>query len=315
MLVTLVVQLALPLGMLLWVGLGRHASHASWLLALLILGSLIVLLHVAGLWLVLPWYLPATYGLLGLAASTFSWRRVRHCPRWPDSVAARVGAVLRAVVATVGVAAAVYAGVGRRAPADTTDLVFPLHQGTYLVANGGRTELLNAHLMTLEGERFRAYRGQSYGVDIVRIDRMGRRARGLQPSAPAEYTIFGDSVFAPCAGRVVQATDALPDQPVPVVDRAHMAGNHVLLQCGAAWVLLGHLQLGSVRVARGELVLAGAQIGRVGNTGNTGNTSEPHLHVHAQRPGTASMPLGGDPLSIRFGGRYLARNDRVTSAQ
>lgn len=280
------------------------------MLALVVAGSLVLVLHVAGLWLMLPWYLPAVYGLLLVPAALRSLQRVRARARWPLGAREWLGTAVRGAAATLAVASALYACAGRRAPAGAVDVAFPLRQGTYLVVNGGNAELLNAHLMTLTAERFRAYRGQSHGVDLVRVDRWGRRAHGPRPRDPREYTIFGDSVFAPCAGQVVRAADGLADQPVPRVDRAHMAGNHVLLDCGTAWVLLGHLQEGSVRVRTGETVRAGAPLGRVGNTGNT---SEPHLHVHAQRPGTDSMPLGGDPLAIRLDGRYLVRNARVTA--
>jgi murein DD-endopeptidase MepM/ murein hydrolase activator NlpD len=58
----------------------------------------------------------------------------------------------------------------------------------------------------------------------------------------------------------------------------------------------------------GSAVAVGDWLGSVGNSGNTG---EPHLHVHAQRPGPEGTPLGGDPLPILFYGRYLVRNDRV----
>lgn len=304
-------QLLLPSVLLLWLALRRHPSRAAWTLAVVLTAAVVVLLGVAGLWLLLPWYLPAAYGLLLIPAAAHSSRRVRPHARWPHGAGGWAGAALRAAVAVLAVGTAAYASSGRRAPAAAVDVALPLHGGTYLVVNGGGVELLNAHLMTLAGERFRAFRGQSYGVDVVRVDALGRRARALQPRDPAAYAIFGDSVFAPCPGRVVRAADGLPDQPVPEVDRAHMAGNHVLLECGTAWVLLGHLQQGSVRVRTGATVPTGALLGRVGNTGNTG---EPHLHVHAQRPGTAAMPLGGEPLPIRFGGRYPVRNARFTGA-
>ena len=87
-----------------------------------------------------------------------------------------------------------------------------------------------------------------------------------------------------------------------------MAGNHVILECGLVWIVLGHLQQGTVAVHVGEITEVGHVIGRVGNSGNTG---EPHLHVHAQRPGSAIAPLSGDPVPIRLDGRYLVRNDRV----
>jgi hypothetical protein len=82
----------------------------------------------------------------------------------------------------------------------------------------------------------------------------------------------------------------------------------VILQCGSTWVVLGHLQKGSVQVAAGQHLDQGQRLGRVGNTGNTG---EPHLHIRAQRPGTADAPLSGSPLPIRFGDRYPVRNARI----
>ena len=41
--------------------------------------------------------------------------------------------------------------------------------------------------------------------------------------------------------------------------------------------------------------------------------ADPHLHVHARRPGSTTAPLSGEPVPIRLGGRYLVRNDRVYS--
>ena len=40
-----------------------------------------------------------------------------------------------------------------------------------------------------------------------------------------------------------------------------------------------------------------------------GNTSEPHLHIHAQRPAESGDFLSGEPLPITLNGRFLARND------
>ena len=145
-------------------------------------------------------------------------------------------------------------------------------------------------------------------MDLVKLNAWGLRAGGLAPRDPAAYSIFGDPVSAPCSGTVVQALDGLADLSPPQIDREHMAGNHVLLECGDVWVLLGHFQEGSVRVREGDAVKVGQELGRVGNTGNT---DEPHLHVHAQRAGTTEAPLGGDPLPIRLDGRYLARNARI----
>ncbi|MBC7598591.1 MAG: M23 family metallopeptidase [Polaromonas sp.] len=115
-------------------------------------------------------------------------------------------------------------------------------------------------------------------------------------------------MLAPCTGQVVIAVDGLPDMRVPEVDRDHLAGNHVMLRCAEADVLLGHMQPGSVRVHAGDNVAVGDWLGSVGNSGNTG---EPHLHVHAQGRGPTEAPLGGDPRPIQFNGRFPVRGDRI----
>lgn len=145
-------------------------------------------------------------------------------------------------------------------------------------------------------------------LGIVGVAPVHETLIGLQPTELSAYVIYGVPVYAPCTGVVEVAIDGLPDMPVPQMDREHMAGNHVLLRCAGADVLLGHLQPGSIKVKAGDQVAVGQLVGAVGNSGNTG---EPHLHIHAQQAGTALEPISGSPLPIRLNGRFLVRNDRV----
>ena len=307
--IPLVLQAVVPAGLLLWLAYARQPSHAAWALTVVLVALYIRLMAAAGLWLILPAVLLPVYGASLVAGAAISLWRVRSPAERPRGARAAAGLGLRAVsVALVG-ALGVHADSGHRMPGPPIDLALPLRHGTYLVVNGGSVELINAHLMTLSEGRFQAYRGQSYAVDLVRVSERGVRARGLLPRDPTAYAIFGDTVVAPCPGAVVAAEDGNPDMPPPQADRAHMAGNHVILQCGDMWVVLGHFQRGSVRVARGDVV--GTRVA-VGLVGNSGNTNEPHLHIHAQRPGLGDTPLSGDPIPIRLDGRYLVRNDRIT---
>jgi len=310
LLVPLIAQGLVPLGLVAWVAAGRHASRATWLLAAALAALWLAAIALAGLWLALPWYLPLVYGALLLAALLRSAGRARRLPAWPSGGGSAARAVVLGALVLAAGAVVARALAGRRLPGPAIELAAPLRGGTYLVANGGSTGLVSAHVTTLASEpRFRPWRGQSYAVDLVRLGRGGLRARGPAPRDPAAYAIFGDTIYAPCAGRVAAAVDGLADLPVPEADRAHMAGNHVLLECGTeVRVLLAHMRRGSVRVRPGERVAVGRPLGTVGNTGNT---NEPHLHVHAQRPGTAAEPLGGEPLPVRLAGRYLVRGQRV----
>lgn len=173
------------------------------------------------------------------------------------------------------------------------------------MANGRSNILLNPRQGALESNRLR---GESYAHNIVKLNQIGVRASGILPPDPSRYAIFGDPVYAPCSGVVIQVENTLPDLSPPLADRNHLPGNHVLLDCDGLWVLLAHLKQGSVAAMQGDRMWEGQLLGQIGNSGNT---SEPHLHIHAQRPGSMEMPFGGDPVPMVFNGRYLARNDLV----
>jgi hypothetical protein len=308
--VPLLLQVLVALALLVWFAFGRPTSRTAWLLRAALVACYLVATAVGGLWLILPWYTPVIYHglfLLALLRTLRRWDTLPALPRTPVGLAgtAAIGAVL-----VFSVALATYILTGWRTPADAVELSFPLRNGTYLVVNGGGNELINAHYKTLEGERFRAWRGESYGVDIEKLNGLGLRARGLLPKTLAAYEIFGEALYAPCAGEVIAAKDGVDEMTPPETDRQHMAGNHVILQCGSAWIVLGHLQKGSVQVAAGQCLAQGQPLGRVGNTGNTG---EPHLHIHAQWPGTAEAPLSGEPPPIRFDQHYPVRNGRIVA--
>jgi hypothetical protein len=307
-LIPLVAQVLLPLGLVAWAGSRRHASRIGWALAVVLAGAWLIAIRLAGVWLVVPWYLPMVFAVLLLAAILRALPSIRRRPVLPAGW--RLITPVVAALAVAAVSAVIVAALrGARAPGPLFALAAPLRGGTYLVANGGSTALVSAHVMTLGPEpRFRRWRGQSFGVDLVRVDAAGRRARGLVPHDPAAYVIFGDTVVAPCTGRVISSSDGLADLPVPEMDREHMAGNHVILACDGHWVLLAHLRQGSVLRTAGDSVETGEPLGQVGNTGNTG---EPHLHVHAQLPGSRDVPMGGDPVPITIAGRYLVRGARV----
>ena len=105
------------------------------------------------------------------------------------------------------------------------------------------------------------------------------------------------------------AEGGMPDFDVPNEDSVNRLGNHVILRCGEAEIVFAHLRNASVRVAAGDVVAEGDRLGEVGNSGAS---TEPHLHIHAQRPASKGMPpISGDPLALRIDGRFLVRGDRL----
>ena len=307
-----VFQFAAPLILIGWLALLPARNRLGLAVQVFSSGAALAVMTLQGIWLLPPWWAPFVFAALFVLAAWLGWRRIRPIA---SALPATWGAwVIVVLFITLGAASAYGMGIALQSRSNTAagivNLAFPLARGHYLIVNGGSGISTNAHLETLDPgvPRYRAWRGQSYGVDIVALDGFGLRARGVQPADPRAYVIYGMRVLAPCAGEVVIAVDGLPDMQVPEVDRDHLAGNHVMLRCAEADVLLGHLQPGSLRVESGAYVAVGEWLGSVGNSGNTG---EPHLHVHAQGRGPTGAPLGGVPRAIHFNGRFPVRGDRI----
>lgn len=292
--------LALPALLLGRLWRARHQSRAEWLLAVLATGSYLLYIVVAGRW---DWF---SYGLRVLVPVAFllaigrSWRKVRQRPRVRRLRPRELPGLMLVFALFVALSyAAVQALGGYSYQGDTLRLAFPLRAGVYYVGGGGASRFINHH---------HALPPQAYALDILRLNPWGARARGISPVELTRYAIFGDTLFAPCSGPVLTAMDGLPDLPIGQRDTAHLAGNHVLLGCGGAKVVLAHLLRGSVRVRTGERVGTGQPLGQVGNSGNT---SEPHLHIHAERGGTPAGILDGVGIPVTFDGRFLVRNSLV----
>jgi hypothetical protein len=306
-----VLQTSLPLALILWLAMiPPHNRAGFWLLTL---AAALMTLAAArlGIWVMPPWWVPYLMGLL--LAGVIILHLVRSPPRpWlPEGVAGWLALILVSGAAGfAGMQGFAALQASRMPEGPSVDLAWPLGPGRYLVVNGGASAVINAHAALLDPalELHAGFGGSSYGVDLIAVDPWGLRAKGIMPADPARYLIFGVPVLSPCDGQVILAEDGHPDMPIPAMDTGHPAGNHALLRCNGIDILLGHFRKGSLRVARGESLTAGQEIAQVGNSGES---SEPHLHIHAQRPSTNEAPFGGAPLPMRFDGRFLIRGDLV----
>jgi hypothetical protein len=181
----LVLQLVVPLSLLAWLAFGRAPGRTAWALRVLVVACYLAAIGTGGLWLILPWFTPLVYAALFAVAALYSLRSVGPLPTIPNGFRSWAAAGVMGSTAALFAGLALYVLSGGGTPADVVELSFPLGQGSYLVVNGGSNELINAHRMTLEGERFRRWRGQSYGVDIEKLNAMGLRARGNSPGISA----------------------------------------------------------------------------------------------------------------------------------
>lgn len=167
--------------------------------------------------------------------------------------------------------------------------------------------------------------GTRYAYDFIQVDwsRTGLPAyRGsflqyLLFGIPLnQYYCWGQEVYSPCDGIIVQAQDGYAEKPrtnlfadtANAYKNAHyfdpekddvqsIAGNYVIIDCGNnVYAALVHLQTSSIQVSVGQSIKTGDVIGRVGHSGNS---YAPHLHFQLMDSSDITIANG---LPSRCGG-------------
>ena len=295
--IVLVAHIFFPLSVILqlW-GIHSH-DFIAWLLVFYNATGYVAFIYLAGAW---SWFgRPARYlfpALLVLAA--VGSYPTHHDPILLSSLA-NTERVVSICVGTIFFGFALFCLLSRRMNEHALQLTLPFRDGTFVVGQGGSRRLMNHHVVSPS---------QRYGLDILRLNSVGVRAKGLYPTDLQRYAIFGTEVVSPCEGVVAAAVDGFPDLTPPDRDTEHRAGNYVALECDGGTVYLAHLKQGSICVKPGERVHVGQMLGHVGNSGNT---TEPHLHIHAEEGLYPGQFSGRPALAILFDQRFLVRNDVV----
>ncbi len=298
--VQLVLQIVLPAFLLIDLFRRDYRQRRDWIIDVLLVGGILFFVFQSARWDFFSYYLrilllPA-FGLIAYVAFRCIDRKkpVKEAPlSWKNYAEYGVKGLIILVAFVLNVKVL----IGSFAPDDSINLAYPLKGSVYYVGGGGADRWINNHHVAPP---------QDYAIDIVRLNAFGNRASGVfSPASLEKYAIFGDRVYSPCSGRVVIAEDGHEDQVPPNRDTENLAGNHVVIACKGAEVILAHLKKESITVSVDEEVDEGQVIGQIGNSGNS---SQPHLHIHAESGGPVGKILDGKGIPIRFNGRFLVRN-------
>lgn len=292
----IILLLLLPAYFVYTLAKGTEQDKFSWLIKTVAGGAVLSFLTVAGHWEWFSYYLRFVPLPIFAGVAAIAYWRIRHKPVLaPGHRMRTLGTGLQIVEVLFVIGLAVFTLRGYVLPDEPVHLAFPLQNGSYQIANGGSSLLVNRHYPV---------RSQRFALDIVELDAVGMRAQGLYPRDVTRYVIYGEPVYSPCDGTVTEAVERRPTMHPPKRDTEHIDGNHVIIECRGVTLLLAHLQPNSVTVDAGQDVTRGQRLGRVGNTGNT---TEPHLHIHAVDRGTGDV-LHGAPVPIVFDGIFPVRN-------
>lgn len=256
-------------------------------------GFLALFIYLYGMWVFLSIYLKYVFGVLFLlCAGWFFIRRkqtLRARPIWLKFF----------FTILLGIAIVLYF-TGTTGKPQTVELDFPLKKGRYFVLQGGKGLPTNLFHFSL--------RGAIYAMDIVKLNKYGNRANTVFSRNLEDYAIFGDTIYSPCAGKVVRAYGGNPDNIPPNMERGPKNTNMVVIEGEHYTVFMGHLKKGSVMVQEGDVVKMGQPLGCVGNSGFS---SEPHLHIQVHEIEKGRPWYASTPLYIRFNGRSYLLNEMI----
>lgn len=254
--------------------------------------SLALLMYLYGAWVYLSIYCKFTFGIIYLLVAVWSFMRKRPIRHRHAKWRIRLNIIGGIIFTTL----CILYFTGTTGKTERIALAFPLKTGKYLVLQGGKG--LPANMFHY------SYRGAVFAIDIVKLNKYGNRANSIFSSDLEDYEIYGDTIFSPCAGKVINVRNENPDNTPPSRKRGPTNLNAVVIQTDSCYVFLGHNKQGSAMVKEGDVVKLGQPLALVGNSGFT---LEPHLHMQVHKRSGTGLPWYREPqLFIEFDGRaYL----------
>lgn len=187
--------------------------------------------------------------------------------------------------------------IGTSAVSDqpATVVAMPVKEGTWLMSEGCCSDDTHHRrgFAPVDGQPLVP---QRFAIDFFMLDDEHRTWVG-DPTRLESYLSYRQPIVAAAAGTVVRVMDGLPNttaipEPPPLPPIENTVGNHVVVEIAPGlYTLYGHMDPGSVRVAVGDEVEQGQELGLIGSSGNS---TTPHLHFHVQNAATF-FPSDGLP--------------------
>ncbi len=325
--VSVSLHIIIPFLLLLWLWKGKAGGRVFWFVKVILTTLYFILLFMAGSWqqfsyfgrflLIFVYVAVVIKTYINSKKFPFSERMI-----YVDWITAVFGMII-SIVILVNIFNIFQCYSPSRHANDSVNLGFPFKNGTYMICFGGdgdKSPLMNYHYKFPLYARSEPDQSVLFAVDIAELNSMGRSSTGFLPLENESYKIYGETVYSPCDGEVVSIDIRWPDERPFAYDYPYNPGNSIVIKYssetarigkntgvseeGDIFILLGHLQPGSVILNKGDLVKQGDPIAKAGNSGWT---TEPHLHIQAMKAYDADG-AEGEGLPILFDGRIPVKN-------
>jgi hypothetical protein len=301
-------QLVIPIALIVWHVKVPHRNIIGWASGTLLLLSYVLFIYLAGTWAFGSYYIRYALVIASLATVVRSLFNLAGLPLLPNVIPPFW--IQSGMLIAVAIVLAVLSANAIRAryfEQETISLSFPFRGGVHSVFEGGNgqiSSLMNYHFGSAVHGKSGVNNSMKYAVDITRLSAWGNDANGIFPRKRERYPVFNEIVLSPCDSVVAGVLDGQPNEDPWSGKGPYNLGNYVLLQKDDYYVLLGHLQKGSIRVVVGSVVKIGEPVALVGNSGWT---SQPHLHIQAMNIAPDSF-WKGEGVPIVFDGRNPFKN-------
>ncbi len=306
---SIILLIIFPVLLLSWEWQIAEKSWLIWFLKTIAVGvSLLSLFYLLN-WSLLSYYLRFLYILFFVFIVFQSAYRSWHKPIW-NAMDLRQWVILIISILLIftSLPLLILSNKAFNIPEKPVNLQFPLKDGNYYIANGGNHLLMNEHQRLSENEPA-VWQGQKWAIDILKLNRWGNQSDFMIPDEPENFKIWGEPIYSPCTGTVVQTRNDHTDFSFHPTDTLKPGGNYVIIQCGdSVFVVLANLKKGSLVIKPGDKIEMGDFIGKVGNSANS---YSPHLHVSAQKTLGYPTLFNAPPLPMTFSGKFLMRNEVV----
>lgn len=195
-------------------------------------------------------------------------------------------------------------------PKQCMQLDFPYQNGKFLITDAGdgaHSAFVNYHYKSVVHGAHNIQNSMRYAVDIVKINRLGRSAKTILRKNKEDYASFGETIYCPLDGEVVNVVDGIQDnEPFPgMKNLKYNIGNRVVVKNKEYYLILGHFKNGSVRVKKGDAIKRGDVLGC---SGCSGLSPRPEIHMQLVKSDTGEYWMGEGVPFVFEDDRYPVKN-------